>query len=255
MIALLDGDIFAYRAAVSAEKEDAWIAVARCRDSIERTLYEVGASEFEVWLSAPKEENFRYSLFPEYKAGRPPHPKHLYHVKQYLQREWGAQIANKAEADDALGIAQSVSEEPTIICTIDKDLRQVPGEHYHFVNRERVIVSPMEGLRNFYTQILLGDTTDNIRKPEHLNGFGKAKVARFLAGMSTESELFLAVRDRYSDDERLLLNGRLLWIQRYPHDIWEFPKGETCLNTELSAPQEEEAKSSCLQPKPSENDP
>jgi hypothetical protein len=74
------------------------------------------------------------------------------------------------EADDLLGINQT---KDTIICTIDKDLRQVPGQHYNFVKDEIFTVNLQEGLLWFYTQMLTGDASDNI---SGIRGIGLKKA-------------------------------------------------------------------------------
>jgi hypothetical protein len=50
-----------------------------------------------------------------------------------------------------------------IIVSIDKDFMQVPGWHYNFVKKVKKQVTPEEGLRFFYKQILMGDAADNIK--------------------------------------------------------------------------------------------
>jgi 5'-3' exonuclease len=104
----------------------------------------------------------------------------------------------------------------------------IPGKHYSWpisgkgwekpgIYRE---VTPLEGMRWFYTQVLVGDTSDNIKG---CPGIGKVKAERMLKDCETEEEMFEAVRNAYSFDEALLMNGQVLWIQRQPNQIWEFP--------------------------------
>jgi hypothetical protein len=85
-----------------------------------------------------------------------------------------AEVAFGMEADDLLGINQT---KDTIICTIDKDLRQVPGQHYNFVKDEIFTVSVQQGLLWFYTQMLTGDASDNV---SGIRGIGIKKATFFL---------------------------------------------------------------------------
>jgi 5'-3' exonuclease len=52
---------------------------------------------------------------------------------------------------------------PTVICSIDKDLHQIPGLHYNFVKKEWSQIEPWDGLKWFYQQLLIGDSTDGIK--------------------------------------------------------------------------------------------
>lgn len=197
---------------------------------IDNTLVETGADEFSIFLSGAK--NFRHDIYPEYKANRPKErPRHLKDLKDYLIEKYQAVVANGCEADDLLGIEQC-SNENTIICSIDKDLRMIPGKHYSFEIRgtnngtswvrpaELCTVELIDGLRHFYTQCLVGDPADNVKGAA---GIGKVKAKRILFDCRTESALFEATRDCFSSDEEFLMTGQCLWIWRKPNDIWRFP--------------------------------
>ena len=189
---LLDGDIITFRAAFSAEDEpEAWIACGRADAMIEEMVMMLGGSldDVEVWLSGPT--NFRYDVFPEYKANRitAKRPKYEKEVKDYLVRKWDALWSVGCEADDMLGVRQmQINEEwmprfdarhdiHSIICTIDKDLDQIPGWHYNFVKKEKYNVSPEEATRFFYYQCLVGDTADGIKG---VPGIGPVKAKKLL---------------------------------------------------------------------------
>jgi len=133
-----------------------------------------------------------------------------------------------------MGIAQcaETAKERTVIVSLDKDLLMIPGLHYSWhieggpaTNRwvreaREVEISDIEGLKYFYTQLLVGDPSDNLKG---VPGIGKVKASKMLAGDLTEEEMFTIVRDAYPSMEAMLLNGQCLWIQRQPNQIWEFP--------------------------------
>jgi 5'-3' exonuclease len=234
--ALLDGDIYAYRPAAASENDDLGIAISRMEEMIDNTLAETGADEFSIFLSG--ENNFRYEIYPEYKANRPKErPRHLKDLKNYLIEKYQAVVSDGCEADDLLGIEQCQGTD-TIICSIDKDLRMIPGKHYSFEIRgtitrgpragegwvrpaELVTVEPFDGLRRFYTQCLTGDSTDNIKGA---SGIGSVKAARLLSECRTEQALFEATRSCFSCDEELEVTGACLWIFRKPNDRWKIPE-------------------------------
>jgi DNA polymerase-1 len=215
---------------------------------IDKTLHETGADEFSIFLSG--KNNFRYEIYPEYKSNRTqPKPRFLKEVKEYLIEKYRAEVSDGCEADDLLGIAQCRAAEendgcafglynvsPTIICSLDKDLRMIPGRHYSFeisgISKlgkqwtrpmEIVEVQPFEGLKRFYTQILTGDSTDGIKGAA---GIGKVGAEKILRDCTTEQEMFEAVSDHFSSEEELLMTGQCLWIWRKPDDRWRIPKFE-----------------------------
>lgn len=216
MLALIDMDIVCYRCAASAENDDVGIAIYRQNELLDQILEMTGATEYKAFLSGKK--NFRKQIYPEYKANRKqPKPIHLDECRDYAMQEQSAELAPiNLEADDALGINQG---KDTIICSLDKDLLQIPGHHYSWeisgkgwkkphTFRE---ISELEGLRLFYEQCLKGDRTDNIRGIEKI-GDKKAKV--LLEPCTTEQQMFNKVREMYGNDEEFLMNANCLWILR-----------------------------------------
>ena len=224
--ALIDGDIVAYRCAASSENEDVGIAVARVNDLMDRILHETGSDAYVVFLTGSN--NFRYQYNPQYKANRTDKPKpiHLQAVREHLVVNWKASVEDQQEADDALGIYQMANKD-TIICSIDKDLLMIPGEHYDFVKGIRREQFTIPAIRHFYYQLIMGDRTDNIF------GFdGKARqtvpkklepILNELQTYDDELDMFSFVRDLYNNDDILLMNGICLWIRRNEDEIWKFP--------------------------------
>ena len=217
--ALLDGDIITFRAAFSAEDEtEAFIACSRAGTMIDEILVATGADSYKMFLSGP--DNFRYRVFPEYKANRldAKRPKWEKDVKTYLEIDWNGKWSKGCEADDLLGMNQT---KDTIICTIDKDLDMIPGMHYNFVKKELYDISPEKAIYNFYYQLLVGDTADGIKG---VPGIGPKKAARILAECQSEREMLEACREAYGNDDEMEMNAKVLWIWRKEGDIWKWPK-------------------------------
>ena len=127
---LIDCDIVAYRNACTCEEDETPdICLFRVDEMMERIITSVGASSFTGYLSGGN--NFRKTIDPQYKANRlgKPKPKWLETCREHLVTKWNAVVTDGIEADDALGIAQ---REDTIICSLDKDLLQIPGNHYQW---------------------------------------------------------------------------------------------------------------------------
>ena len=87
------------------------------------------------------------------------------------------------EADDLVSIwAYEAREEevPYVIAGIDKDLKQIPGNHYNFNKQLHEFVDDDNANLNLMLQCLTGDTSDNI---PGLKGIGPAKASKILAGV------------------------------------------------------------------------
>lgn len=224
--ALIDGDLICYRCAAVTENDTEDIACWQVSEMMNRMLHETNAMQYQCYLTGSN--NFRYDVYPEYKANRKnvPKPRHLNVVREHLVTEWKATVTDGIEADDAMGIEQVA--EPmgqSVICSIDKDMLMIPGKHYNFVKQEFAFVTPMEGLRHFYWQLIMGDRTDNIFG---YDGKARQKVPKFLEPVmaqleefTEEQDMFDFVRDLYCDDKRFVTNGKCLWILREEGKIWE----------------------------------
>ena len=221
MRALIDGDIVVYRGAASAEKEEQWVALARADQMIQDILADTGSDSYSVYLTGT--DNFRREIAPSYKANRPDErPAHWQAVREFLVTHHKAEICNGHEADDQLGIQQDKERGTTVICSIDKDLLQIPGRHYNFVKKTFQEVGIDEGLEHLYLQSLVGDRSDNIIG---VAGIGPVKAAQALDGLLPE-EWYDKCRELYNDDERFHLNMKLLYIWQKPNDIWQPPVKE-----------------------------
>ena len=136
--ALIDADTVVWRVGFTTEEDPFWVARARCDVMLDKILLDTGVRSYDLWLSDSAQNNFRYSVYPLYKANRigKPKPKHYEALKEYLIREWDAKFSVDMEADDYLGIFQDEENYTTVICSIDKDLQQIGGLHYNFVKEE-----------------------------------------------------------------------------------------------------------------------
>lgn len=227
-----------------------------------------------------------------------PQPKHLLYAKKYLISKYNAEWQDKQEADDALSIAQTMfndaakngSKFRSIISTIDKDLMICPGLHHNIGSQELETVSCFgtlslkekkkqivkdgvkqfkvtrkvtgTGLKFFYAQLLMGDSTDNIpglpKATEFMvntfgvrrGGCGAITAYKVLYDAKTVYELFSRVfrcyqsywRDEPKPEhkkpvhwktgkpisrdpvERLEEQGQLLWMRTKQNELWKCPE-------------------------------
>lgn len=198
------------------------------------------------------EPNFRIAtaVSKPYKGTRKTEkPFHRDNVRAYMLHKYNCEVANGMEADDLLAIHQTAAEPlTTIICSRDKDLRMVEGMQFGWPCGKQPQFGPKrvdklgeltyvnnklkgEGSKFFYSQLITGDSVDNI--PGLPRG-GPALAFKLLDGTRSESDMFTAVAERYADkfgdgwEGRMKEQADLLWMVRELNDkgepvLWQMP--------------------------------
>ena len=234
----LDGDIILYSVAFAAADDPVEFALKSTRSACEQVMYDLNAERIHIYLTG--KGNYRQAVADDYKANRKDteRPAHYAAIKEYMIDKLGAILIDGEEADDALGY--HAVQEGHGIATLDKDLDGVPGYHYNWKKRSLYLVSPEDADRFFYTQLLTGDSTDNIPGLFKRTGVkAMAKVKEPLEYMDTPEEMYAHVKQVYMDavatkrmpsdeadvDYWLDTQGKLLWIRRERNETWEAPSG------------------------------
>ena len=180
---LIDADSIYFRAVLKCdEKYDIRKAIRKSLDIIRRdTLCN------DPLIAVKGKGNFRKDLYPDYKAKRPTLEddvrERLAYGHNYLVEEHGAVMADGMEADDLVAIwaYEAMAEgEHHVIAGIDKDLLQIPGEHYNFGKGTTTHVDVDTAHYNLMVQCLTGDNTDNI---PGIKGIGPKKAEKILNGI------------------------------------------------------------------------
>lgn len=196
-------------------------ALQACKTTLDTLLAKLNPSKVSIYLSPNR--TFRHDLArtKPYKGNRDqPKPKYLKEVEVYLVKQYGATFGVNVEADDEIGIALSREGDGGISVSIDKDLLQVPGWHYNWVNDTIQRITPRMADFNFYTQMLTGDPTDNI---PGIAGLGPVGAAKLLDGAKSSADLCSRVwsvyRGEFTDAQEarnfFFEQAQLLWILRY----------------------------------------
>lgn len=204
-------------------------ALQACKTTLDALLAKLNPSKVSLFLSPDRTFRHTLAVSRPYKGNRTqPKPKYLKDCEEYLIREYGATVAVNREADDEIGIALSKDPGGSVSVSIDKDLLQVPGWHYNWVNDTVRRVSNRDGDFAFYTQMLTGDVTDNV---PGITGMGPAGAAKLLNGAGSSAELcsrvWMCYRGEFNDTDKarsfFLEQAQLLWILRDNPRISGFP--------------------------------
>lgn len=173
------------KVSIPGTEEEAIAAVRTQLFSIEKACKEhYGIEEFEkisTILSGPG--NFRDSIatvFP-YKGNRDSSHKPYWYqsIRNYLTSEWGARVVHGREADDECSILARRDRDAGnkyCIATIDKDLDQIPGDHYNYLKQVNHCVSVGDAERWFWQQCLSGDATDGVPGCYKLGSVGAERI-------------------------------------------------------------------------------
>ena len=194
-------------------------------------LRDLNTEKYRVFLSPTGQATFRYKIYPDYKANRKDlqKPVHYQVLREYLKEAHKAVQGEGIEADDLLGLNLTEWGKEAILVSIDKDLNQIPGWHYNFVNKIKYHVSKEEATKYFYIQMLMGDSSDNI---PGIPGIGEKKALLAIDPLKTEQEMLELVQGMYKKHHNMEVfdrNAKVLKIYGSPTFLWE-PKDEqtTC---------------------------
>lgn len=214
-ILLIDGDLFAYKAAAVVEKAvcfdgDNCFPVASLEEAIQsfnrtiRSLCQKLCGSFEttqyvVALTAPT--NFRHNIYPDYKSNRKgkPRPVCLPELRAYIRETCQVFERPTLEADDILGIlatSQKILPASTqkIIVSVDKDMRSIPGQFYNAANGTTYTSTEQDADRWHMLQTLIGDSADGY---PGCPGIGPKKAEALLDGKSGYAEMWPPVVAAY----------------------------------------------------------
>lgn len=222
---------------------------------------DVGANEYCIFLTEGKTFRYDIATVKPYKGSRKDNkPWHFNNLTVYIRDVLPSKVVTFVEADDALAIEHLDPATETVLCSRDKDLRMVPGNFYSWELGQQPSYGPLEitpvghltldkskkqpkltgsGLAWFCAQCLTGDSVDNIP------GLPKCGPVAAYAALSNVldlahdedipnallKEVEFQYQVYYGDEweERLLEQGRLLWMTRkYNEDgspeLWELGK-------------------------------
>lgn len=149
--------------------ESPQLAVDAFRSMLGLCIQKTRASHVTLFLSPSKTFRHRIAKTLPYKGNRSERVKPMYFdlIRNMMIAEYSAIVCDDIEADDGMGIMQAAiserSGESSVICSIDKDLKMIPGDHYNLTSHDQEIISRRAANNQFCIQMLTGDMTDNIQ--------------------------------------------------------------------------------------------
>jgi DNA polymerase-1 len=220
---LIDADFIVYKSCAGAEDEVDWgddvITVvskfSEAYSNVQRELTKIKNTFMwdvpEMVLFFSDSKNFRKKINPDYKGHRNrKKPCGYRRVIKALQDDYEVIRMPELEADDAMGI-YATANTGNIICSPDKDMRQIPGKLYDL--NEVIDITPEEGMKWHYIQTLAGDQTDGY---SGVPGVGvKRAVALFEESGYTWKTIVDAFASKDLSEDVALMNARLAKILTY----------------------------------------
>jgi len=232
---LVDADYVVYKSCAGAETEIDWgddviLVTSKFSEAyanVKRDLLKI-INNFlwdvpELILFFSDSVNFRKSIQPSYKGHRNrKKPCGYKRVINRLKTEYKVVIMPTLEADDALGI-YATQNPGSVICSPDKDMRQIPGNLFNM--SEFMNVEESEGKKWHLIQTLAGDQTDGY---SGVPGIGvKRAVTLFEEKGYSWKTVVEAFADKDLSEDIALENARLAKI--LTADDYDFDKQQPIL--------------------------
>lgn len=173
-----------------------------------------------VYFSCPTKDNWRTVFYPQYKANRKPRrPEHAEAIYEYMGKKFHCLQCTDQEADDAIAAEAAGFRKKNIahvVCTNDKDMDQIPGEHYDFTKTLEYYVTPDEAALSLDIQTIAGDSTDNI---PGIKDWGAVTATKWLENQTVMDAYDKVYECQAVADYQHALNRALVTLPRTPLEL------------------------------------
>ena len=202
------------------------------------------STDYIVYLSGATNFRNEVATIREYKGNRSSEtrPIHYDYIRSYIEDKHPTITSINCEADDLCAmrlyteykkalVSKNQNDCEAILCSIDKDLRNIPGHHYNIKDKYIDWVSPSMANIHFAKQLLTGDSTDNIPGISYFSDkkkkVGPKTAEKMLKDCTSIQELYEGVCEVYAEfagedwEVKLQEVGTLLWMQRSPEEQFD----------------------------------
>lgn len=183
-IMICDADSILYATAFAMKGEPLINLLTKVDDFLISIANSCNAEKALICISEGKSWRKQYAKTKEYKGNRAGReiPPYLDDLKRYLKTKWNAFYIQHWEADDLIFMARTVykkkyPEYRIFMATNDKDCRQFPGMFLDFKKMAFFTLTPEQASKSLWTQMIVGDSTDNIAG---IQGIGKVGAEKML---------------------------------------------------------------------------
>jgi 5'-3' exonuclease len=230
---IFDIESMIYQVCNKFESEDIRILdpyINEIESRIRNVLTTCNATYYIIFLDN-NQPNFRHKIYPDYKSGRnSDKPRFYAEVKKHLKINWGGNIAPIGlEADDMCLIHLLAFKDNfnIIIATIDKDLRQHPGKYFNYklniFSMEEV--NDQQAYRNLWYQVLVGDSTDNVKGLGGCGSVGANNILNSIHDVDLSYKVWCAYTENLGlikGSKEMNLNLQLVGMVKYVEDALEY---------------------------------
>lgn len=196
---------------------DVNVAFNKFQVSFERLLdfLEEQVNVDEVVFCNGSKNNFRKDISATYKLNRTQkRPEILPLLHDMVKLEYNSIYGDGVETDDVVATlwAEEVEKngiDSVVIMSLDKDYKQFPCwfYDYNYKKRELVKISEQEANENFYSQMIVGDSADNIKV---CKGYGKVYAEKLFKDAKNKYSLmnrtYRLYKQVYGDDAKAMFN-------------------------------------------------
>lgn len=169
----------------------------------------------ELVICNGSKNNFRKDIDFNYKLNRTQKkPEILSDLHELVKLSYGSVWGDGVETDDVVATlwmeeVKKNGVDSVVIMSLDKDYKQFPCWFYDYNWRKRELykISEEEAIKNFYSQMITGDSSDNIKV---CKGYGKVYASKLLKEAETEYSAMIKTyrlyKEIYGDDAKSMFN-------------------------------------------------
>ncbi len=215
----------AYRAAFASEYETKWDDdhwTLLCSETDMKREVETFFGNLRTRLDSDNltpvfspSSNYRYGIFPAYKASRKNKrkPLGLKWLFEWMKENYGGITAENMEADDWIGILCTEDPKNTVAVSGDKDFGTLPIRWYNPLKDELLDITEEEASNFHLMQTLAGDQADGYAGAKGVGLIG-AKKLMDKKGYTWDTVVG-AFEKAGQTEEDALVNARLAYILQY----------------------------------------